>query len=138
MELLQDIAAIAGKPGLYKIIKPGRAGVVVETLDALKKKEMVNANARVSVLKEISVYTDEHNGSKPLGEIFRDMKAICNEKASIDLKTASGSELFKFFGEVMPNFDKEKVYANDIKKIISWYNALVEFVPEIFEGKIES
>jgi hypothetical protein len=138
MELLQEVANISGKPGLFRIIKPGRAGVIVESLDATKKREMINANAKVSVLKEISVYTENVNDSKPLGEIFLAIKEAHGAKVELDTKKASNNELFDFFGAVMPEFDKERVYATDIKKIINWYNALSEHLPEAFEVKENS
>ena len=138
MELLQEVANISGKPGLYRIVKPGRAGVIVESLDATKKREMINANAKVSVLKEISVYTENVNDSKPLGEIFLAIKEAHGQKVELDVKKASNNELFDFFGAVMPEFDKERVYATDIKKIINWYNTLSEHLPEAFEVKEDS
>lgn len=137
MELLQEVANISGKPGLYRIVKPGRAGVIVESLDATKKREMINANAKVSVLKEISVYTENVNDSKPLGEIFLAIKEAHGQKVELDTKKASNNELFSFFEAVMPEFDKDRVYATDVKKIINWYNTLSEFLPEAFEVKEE-
>ena len=71
MEKLKEIAHISGKPGLYKIVKPTRTGVIVETLDAKKEKSVVGNNAKVSVLNEISVFMDDHqDSSKPLAEIL--------------------------------------------------------------------
>lgn len=137
MELLQEVANISGKPGLFRIVKPGRAGVIVESLDAVKKREMINANAKVSVLKEISIYTETVNESKPLSEIFLAIREAHGNKVEIDAKNATNNELFDFFASVMPNYDKEKVYATDVKKIINWYNALSEFLPEVFEEKKE-
>ena len=110
MELLRDIAHISGKSGLYKILKPGRGGVIVETLDDKKQREMVSANARVSVLKDISIYTEDQNKSLPL----------------------SNNQLFDFFAQIMPDFDRQKVYPADIKKIIGWYNVLSKQLPEVF------
>jgi hypothetical protein len=137
MELLQEVANISGKPGLYRIVKPGRAGVIVESLDALKKREMINANAKVSVLKEISVYTEDVNKATPLGEIFTNIRKDFGNKVELDTKTASNKEIFDFFAKVMPDFDRERVYATDVKKIINWYNVLSENLPELFESKEE-
>ena len=67
---LRDVAAIAGKPGLYKVIKPTRTGVILETLDAEKKKLVANANSRVSILKEISIYTNTAEGTVLLEEVY--------------------------------------------------------------------
>ncbi|ADQ18423.1 DUF5606 domain-containing protein [Leadbetterella byssophila] len=133
MELLQEVANISGRPGLYRIVKPGRGGVIVESLDASKKREMINANAKVSVLKEISVYTENVNESKPLSEIFLVIREKHGEKVDFDMKNASNKDYFDFFETVLPEFDKERVYATDVKKIINWYNTLSQFLPEIFE-----
>lgn len=137
MELLQEVANISGKPGLYRIIKPGRAGVIVESLDSLRKREMINANAKVSVLKEISVYTEDINKATPLGEIFISIKEKFGEKVDIDIKNVQNKEIFSFFEKVMPDYDKERVYATDVKKIINWFNILSVNLPELFETKTE-
>ncbi len=137
MELLQEVANISGKPGLYRIVKPGRAGVIVESLDQLHKREMINANAKVSVLKEISVYTEDVNKATPLGEIFLTIRKDFGLKIDLDTKTASNKDIFDFFAKVMPDFDRERVYPTDVKKIITWYNILSENLPELFEEKIE-
>ncbi len=138
MEILQEVATISGKPGLFRIVKPGRAGVIVESLDADKKREMVSANARVSVLKEISVYTTDFNVSTPLSDIFMKLKELHPTTVDIDIKKASNTDLFTFFEKVMPDFDKDRVYATDIKKIASWYNALSVYLPEAFEPDAKS
>lgn len=132
MELLRDIAHISGKSGLYRILKPGRGGVIVETLDEKKQKEMVSSNARVSVLKDISIYTEDPNKSIPLGDIFLKARELHGEKVEFDFKTASNNQSFDFFAGIMPEFDRERVYASDIKKIISWYNILSATMPELF------
>jgi hypothetical protein len=137
MELLQEVANISGKQGLYRIVKPGRAGVIVESLDQLHKREMINANAKVSVLKEISVYTEDVNKATPLGEIFLTIRKDFGLKIELDTKTASNKDIFDFFAKVMPDFDRERVYPTDVKKIITWYNILSENLPELFEEKIE-
>lgn len=137
MELLQEVANISGKPGLYRIVKPGRAGVIVESLDQLHKREMINANAKVSVLKEISVYTEDINKATPLGEIFLSIRKGFGIKVELDPKIASNKDIFDFFAKIMPNFDRDRVYPTDIKKIINWYNILSENLPELFESKEE-
>jgi hypothetical protein len=138
MELLQEIANISGKPGLYRIVKPGRTGVIVESLDDVKKREMVNANAKVSVLKEISIYSEDYNKSTPLSDIFFKIRELHGEKVEIDIKTVSNKDVFSFFEKIMPDYDREKVYHTDVKKIIQWYNLLSKNLPEIFEVKAAS
>ena len=137
MDALKEIAHISGKSGLYRILKPGRAGVIVESLDEKKQREMVNMNARVSVLNDISIYTEEHNKSTPLTDIFLKIRELHGEKIDLDLKNSSNADLFGFLAEVMPDFDKERVYASDVKKIVQWYNILSTLMPEIFEVKAE-
>jgi Domain of unknown function (DUF5606) len=138
MELLQEVANIAGKPGLYRIIKPGRSGVIVETLTAQPKREMVSANAKVSVLKEISVYTEDENKAVPLGEIFMAIKKEFGETLNIDTKIATPKEFFDFFAKVLPDFDRDRVYPTDVKKIINWYEILHQYLPALFEVPAEN
>ncbi|MCR9063318.1 MAG: DUF5606 domain-containing protein [Cytophagales bacterium] len=135
MEALQEVAHISGRPGLFKIIKPGRAGVIVESMDGTNKREIVNVNAKVSVLKDISIYSEEYNKSTPLSEIFLTIKEKHGEKVDFDIKGASNSDFFDFFTDIMPDYDKDRVYSSDIKKIIQWYNLLAAKMPEIFEAK---
>jgi hypothetical protein len=98
---------------------------------------MINANAKVSVLKEISVYTEDINKATPLGEIFLSIRKDFGNKVELDTKNATNKEIFDFFGKVMPDFDKERVYPTDVKKIINWYNILSENLPELFDSKEE-
>jgi hypothetical protein len=133
MEALQDVAHIAGRPGLFKIVKPGRSGVIVESMDGSKKREIVSVNAKVSVLKDISIYSEEHDKSTPLADIFNTLKTQHPDKIEFDTKGSTPAEFFTFFEAVMPDFDKERVYSSDIKKIIQWYNLLVTEMPELFK-----
>ncbi len=132
MELLKEIANVSGKSGLYRILKPGRAGVIVESLDAKKEKSMIGATARVSVLKDVSIFTDGAQESVPLSEVFLKIRSIHGEKVDIVLKEASDKDLIEFLNEVLPDFDRSRVYVSDIKKIISWYNTLSEHFPDSF------
>ncbi|MFT4032468.1 MAG: DUF5606 domain-containing protein [Siphonobacter sp.] len=138
MELLKEIAHISGKPGLYRILKPTRTGVIVETIDEKKGRTVVGANARVSVLKEISVYSDGEEGAKPLSDIFATIRARHGEYVGFDVKSASDAELRDFLEEVFPEFDRDKVYPSDIRKMITWYNLLSQNVPELFESSEET
>ncbi|MFT4735270.1 MAG: hypothetical protein ACI9DJ_001863 [Algoriphagus sp.] len=133
MEALQDVAHISGRPGLFKIIKPGRSGVIVESMDGHKKREIVSVNAKVSVLKDISIYSEEFDKSTPLAEIFTTLKAKHGEQIDFDVKGSKPADFFAFFEAVMPDFDKERVYSSDIKKIIVWFNLLTKEMPELFE-----
>jgi hypothetical protein len=137
MELLKEVAHISGKGGLYRIIKPTRAGVIVEAIDETKARAVVGANSRVSVLKEISIYTDTREGSVGLGQVLTSMFDKFGAPVVLDHKTASEPALANFLGEVLPDYDRERVYTSDIKKLITWFNILVRHLPEIFEKKEE-
>ncbi len=132
MEGLKEVAHISGRPGLFRILKPGRAGVVVEAMDGKGKKEMVSVNAKVSVLKDISIYSEDFNKSTPLAEIFATIREKHGEQIDFDTKNASTDEFFDFFAGIMPDFDRERVYSSDVKKIIQWYNILSVQMPELF------
>jgi hypothetical protein len=128
---LKDIASVSGKSGLYKIVKPTRTGVILETIDEHKIKIIANANNRVSLLKEISVYTNGEESSKPLENIFEKIHEKFGTKLTVDPRS-SPKELSTFLEEVIPDYDKEKVYASDIKKIVNWYGTLIHHYPERF------
>ncbi len=133
MELLREVANIAGQGGLYRILKPTRTGVIVESLDGKKARSVVGANARVSVLKDISVYMADHqDNATPLGDIFLAIRNTHGERVELNTKKATDAELFDFLATVAPNFDRERVYASDVKKIISWYNIVSVALPEAF------
>ena len=133
MELLKEVAHISGKGGLYRIIKPTRAGVIVEAIDESKARAVVGANSRVSVLKEISIYTDTKEGSVALAQVLNAIFDKYGKPVDLDPKTASEPELASFLGEVLPEFDRERVYTSDIKKLVTWYNILIAYLPEIFK-----
>ncbi|MDH3711384.1 MAG: DUF5606 domain-containing protein [Cyclobacteriaceae bacterium] len=129
----KDLAAIAGKPGLYRIIKPTRASVIVETLDAKKSKLVVNASQRISVLDEISIYTNTAEGSEPLKNIFRTIYQEFGVDTDLE-KDATNAELMSFFKSVLPEYDQDKVYPSDIKKVVRWYHLLLDHAPHLVKG----
>lgn len=133
---LKDIAAVSGKSGLFKVLKPTRTGVILESIDQQKNKLVANANDRVSLLKEISVYTTSKEASIPLEDVFESINKKYGKTLAINAKS-SEAELRKFIEEVVPDYDSERVYNSDIKKIVSWYSILAEFQPEVFEVKEE-
>ncbi len=138
MKVLKEVANISGQSGLYKILKPTRNGVIVESLDAAKIRKVAGSNERISVLGDISVYlTDHQESSMPLSEIFLAFREKHGLSIAIQTKKASDTELFTLLEEVAPDFDKERVYASDVKKIISWYNIVSQYLPEAFEEQPE-
>jgi len=113
---------VAGKPGLFKLIAQNKGGVVVENLlDG--KRTSIPATANVSSLGDIAIYTYEEE--VPLRDVFKAMAAVTEGKQALSHKS-SKNELEDFFGEVLPKFDQERVYASDIKKVVQWFNILVK------------
>jgi hypothetical protein len=133
MQLLKEVATISGKPGLYRILKPTRTGVIVESLDDKKQRLVINKTTRVSVLSDISVYTRISNDHMmPLSGIFTALRGRYGKDLGLDPKTASDAQLADFFVKVAPEYDRQRVHSSDIQKIIAWYNILTAFLPEIF------
>jgi Domain of unknown function (DUF5606) len=137
MELLKDIVSFSGKSGLFRILKPGRAGIIVESLDEKREKQMAGSTAKVSVLKDISIFMADDQEATPLGTIFKNVHAK-QQGVKIDQKAMSDYQLVDFMAEVLPGYDTERVYLSDIKKLINWYNILAQYMPEIFEEATEA
>ena len=122
--MLETILAISGKPGLYKLVSRGNHNLIVETLDTQKKRFPAFAADKIISLADIAMYTDEKE--VPLREVLNNIKAKESGKTtSIDYRKASKDELFAFLGEVLPNFDRDRIYPGDVKKLIQWYNILI-------------
>ena len=121
--MLREILAITGKPGLFRIVSHGSKTLIVEDLKS-KKRFPAHARDKVVSLGDISMYTDE--GDKPLGEIL-DLVYAHNDGKVVDVKgLVKDGKLREEFEVVLPDFDKDRVYDNDIKKLFTWYNILVE------------
>lgn len=117
---LEKVISIAGKPGLFALKVQTRTAYLAESLiDG--KKISVNLRANVSVLSEISIYT--MNEEKPLTEVMRNIAVKENEGPAISHKE-DNAVLIAYFKEILPEYDDERVYPSDIKKIINWYNLL--------------
>ncbi|MBO9615772.1 MAG: DUF5606 domain-containing protein [Dyadobacter sp.] len=132
MDLLKEVANVSGKPGLFRILKPSRAGVIVESLDEKREKTLIGPTARVSVLKDVSIFTDGAEESVALSDVFLKIREVHGEEVTLSVKTSSDKELIEFLAEVLPEFDRSKVYVSDIKKVITWYNLLSKYTPEAF------
>ena len=120
---LTKILAISGKPGLYKMITQTKNGFIVESL-LDEKRFPVFAHERVSTLEEISIFSSGEEDI-PLKDVFKTMFEKLEGKAAIDPKS-DGAKLQEFFTEMVPEHDSERVYTSDIKKVLSWYNLLLE------------
>lgn len=124
--MLKTILAISGKPGLYKLVSRGNRSLVVETLDANRKRMPAFGTDRIISLADIAMYTDDEE--VPLRQVLNNIKAKeqGGKVTSLDIKTATKDELFDFMGEVLPSFDRDRVHTSDVKKLIQWYNLLIE------------
>ncbi len=118
---LKEIMAVSGYPGLYKFVSQGRSGIIVESL-VDKKRTNVPASAKVSSMGDIAVFTNAED--VPLHRVLQAIKDKHSAGASINPKQTSDEDLKKYFAEILPDYDRDRVYMSDIKKIISWYNIL--------------
>jgi len=116
------IIAVTGKPGLFQVISQSKNAIIAESLIE-KKRLAINATQNVSLLENIAIYTYEED--MPLLDVFKAMFEKTEGATAISHKE-SGNKLIAFFTEVLPNYDDERVYTSNIKKIIQWYNILVE------------
>ena len=122
--MLKDILSITGKPGLYKLVNRGNNMLIVESL--LDGKRMPTyARDKIVSLGEISMYTMGED--IPLAEVLTKLgEKEGLQVASVDPKKADNDQLRDFFGEVLPDFDRDRVYPSDIRKLIQWYNILIQ------------
>jgi len=118
---LKDFLSISGKPGLYKNVGPSKNGVIVESIPD-GKRITAFAHERISSLAEISIFTTGED--IPLVDVFKKTYEIYEGKKSIEAN-AGASELTAFMEKVLPEYDRERVYNSDIKKVVAWYNLLV-------------
>lgn len=119
---LKDILSISGESGLFKFIAQGKNSIIVEHL-ATKKRMAAHGTAKVSSLEDIAIFTDSED--VPLSLVFDKIYEKENGGAAIEHKV-SASELKAYFEEVLPDYDRDRVYMSDIKKLINWYNILHE------------
>ena len=131
---LENIISIAGYSGLHKVVGSTKNGIVVESLEGGKRMAAYSTH-KVSALDDISIFTETED--VPLKDVFQKMYGTNNGKAGINHKS-SAEELKTFFKKSLPDYDQERVYVSDIKKVIRWYNLLIEsgmLKPEEKEGK---
>lgn len=128
----EEIASVSGKGGLFRVLRPTKNGVILESLDEKKSKLVVGADAQVSILSEISIYTHTTEGATPLNEVMQKIHAEFDGDTGLD-KNSDGDELKSFLKHVLPNYDEDRVYVSDIKKLVTWYNLLSKIAPESFQ-----
>ncbi|MBR5117975.1 MAG: DUF5606 domain-containing protein [Muribaculaceae bacterium] len=137
--MLKEILAISGRPGLYRLVKYGKNVIIVENITD-KKRGTASSRDKVISLGDISMYTD--SGDKPLGEILEVIKKKYDAKPIDATKYKEPEALQAFFKEIVPDFDVDRVYNTDIKKLINWYNFLInggitDFLPKEEENTEE-
>lgn len=121
----QTILAISGKPGLYKLVSRGKNNLIVEALDATHRRMPAFASDRITSLADIAMFTETDD--IPLMDVLENIKTLeKGAKAKVDPKKASSKELQDYFTSVLPEWDRDRVHVSDIKKLISWYNILIE------------
>ena len=133
---IKDIAAVSGKGGLFKIVKPTRSGLILESLDQKKTKIVTGPHHRVSLLHEISIYTEEYDKTIPLEEVFKKIYEEFEDDPGVDGKS-DPDELKSFMEHIIPDYDRDKVYVSDMKKLVNWYSIIVHLAPEILKAKEE-
>ena len=121
--MFERILTISGKPGLYRLLSSGRNMFVVETVDAAHKRMPVYNSDKVVMLDDIAIYTDTEE--LPLRKVFSIIYEKENAVLPFDLKATTPEDMVKYFEEILPDYDRERVYLTHIKKMYSWYNILV-------------
>jgi len=132
-----EIASIAGKRGLYKVLKSSRSGVIVESVDEKQQRFLAGIHHRVSILSEISIYITDGEGHVPLEEVMKTIHQEFGDDPGID-GSANESELRAFLKHLLPNYDEDRVYASDIKKLVTWYGIIYENFPDLLIEKKET
>jgi hypothetical protein len=120
--MLKGILSISGHSGLFRLVAEPKNSIIVESLDT-KKRMPVHSTSKVSSLEDIAVYTEA--GDTPLKEVFKSISEKENGGMAIDPKSPD-KKLKEYFESIVPDFDRDRVYVSDIRKILMWYNILLE------------
>ncbi|HKL07433.1 MAG TPA: DUF5606 domain-containing protein [Bacteroidales bacterium] len=121
--MLKDILSISGHGGLFKFISQGRHGIIVESLETKKRMNMP-ATAKISALEDIAIFTDTEDIA--LKDVFKAIYEKEDGGEAISHKS-SADELKNYFSGILPDYDRDRVYVSDIKKVVQWYNLLHKF-----------
>ena len=123
--MTKTILSISGRPGLYSLVSQGKGMLIVESINAEKKRIPTGGRDRVTSLTDIAIYTTGED--MPLMQVMDNiLKKEDGKTTPFNPKTASKEELSAYMAEVLPSYDKDRVYVTDIKKLLVWYNILVE------------
>jgi hypothetical protein len=133
---IADIATISGKGGLYKVLAPTKSGVILESLDESKTKMVATTNHRLSLLNEISIYTTTKEGNTPLHDVLKKVHQDFGDDPGVDSNSDS-DELKAFMKSILPEYDENRVYTSDIKKLVRWYDVIRKYAPEVLTESTE-
>ncbi|SHI85942.1 hypothetical protein SAMN05444280_10727 [Tangfeifania diversioriginum] len=120
--MLKGILAISGQPGLFKMVAESKNNIIVESLETGKRMPAYSTS-KISALEDIAIFTDADD--IPLKDVFKAISEKEDGGKTINHKSSS-KELRDYFGEVLPDYDRDRVYVSDIKKVLLWYNTLQE------------
>lgn len=134
---LADIATVSGKGGLYKVLAPTKSGVILQSLDESKTKMVATSNHRLSLLHEISIYTTTKEGNIPLHNVLKKVHRDFGDDPGVDANSDS-DELKAFMKSVLPEYDEDRVYTSDIKKLVKWYDVIRKYAPEVLTAPDEN
>jgi hypothetical protein len=126
---LKEIMSVSGQSGLFRFISQGRNGIIVESFTD-KKRSFINASSKVSSLEDIAIFTSEEE--VPLKQVLKSIFEQEKGGAAPDSKSTP-EELKAFMEKILPNYDQERVYISDIKKLVTWYNTLLSLNMLSFE-----
>jgi len=131
--MLKGILAISGQGGLFKMVAEAKNNIIVESI-ATKKRMPAYSTSKISALEDISIFTE--TGEAPLKDIFKSISGLEDGGSAIDPKSP-GDKLKEYFKKVLPEYDQDRVYVSDMKKIFTWYNLLLEHDMLNFEEEEE-
>lgn len=129
---LTEIASVSGKGGLYKVLTSTKSGLILESLDEAKTKLVATGSHRISILHEISIYTNTKEGTVALGDVLTKIHKSFGDDPGVDGES-DPTELKAFLKSVLPEYDEERVYVSDIKKLAKWYGILLKYAPDLFK-----
>lgn len=133
---LSEIATVTGKGGLFKVVAPTKSGVILESLDDSKTKMIATSSHKLSLLNEISIYTTTKEGTVALHEVLGKINKEYGDDPGVD-GSSDSSELKAFLKSILPEYDENRVYTSDIKKLVKWYEIIRKFAPEIIHDESE-
>jgi hypothetical protein len=133
---LAEIATVSGKGGLFKVLAPTKSGVILESLDDAKTKMIATTSHRLSLLNEISIYTTTKEGTVALEEILKKIHKEFGTDLGVDGNSDS-AELKSFLKSILPEYDEDRVYVSDIKKLVKWYEVIHKYIPELLTAEKE-